>query len=91
MITQRDIDYVAKIAPVAQLLELFAEKIQFYGGKDPSPAREPEVFEEMAGTLWGVFTYLRERLEDEKGVGCNEHRSESYFRQLDAKAKDVMA
>lgn len=45
----------------------------------------------MTGSLWGVFTYLRERLEDEEGVGCNEHRSESYFRQLNEKAKAVMA
>ena len=62
MITDRDLDYVERLAPLAQLLELPGDKFIFDGDKAEQPVRRPEVFESAARDLWEVFYYLSGRM-----------------------------
>ena len=88
MITPRDIEYVERIAPVAQLLELLGEAFVF-GEDQPKPSvRRPEVFEVAARDLWEVFSYLRTRLADEAGHLTAQDWPESYFEELAGMARE---
>lgn len=89
MITPRDIEYVERIAPVAQLLELLGEA--FVCGEDQPGqlVRRPEVFEATARDLWEVFYYLRTRLADEAGHLTPQDWPESYFEELKNMARDA--
>jgi hypothetical protein len=82
MITPRDIEYVDRLAPLAQLLELLGETFVFDGGKTEQPVRRPEVFEATARDLWEVFFYLRNRLSDEAGHLKPQDWPESYFEEM---------
>ena len=58
MITDRDIAYLGKLTPVAQLLEML-------GQLDNPEVRSPEVFLSMARDVWEVYGLLSRRLNDE--------------------------
>lgn len=76
MITQRDVAYVGKLAPVAQLLEML-------GHLDQPGVRSTEVFLAMSREVWAAYQYLSCRLSDELlDSGC-ENRDESYFGELE--------
>jgi hypothetical protein len=77
MISHRDVSYVAKLAPVAQLLEML-------GHLDQPAVRSPEVYLAMAQDVWKTYWYLSARLNDELvgGVASNEQ----YFEELEQMA-----
>lgn len=90
MITLRDIEYVERIAPVAQLLELLGDKFLFEGEeKAGTLVRDQNVLEYSARGLWEVFYYLRARLEDEVGQTAPEERPREYFEELETGARDA--
>lgn len=91
MITPRDIDYVARLAPLAQLLELLGDKFIFDGDNTEQPVRRPEVFESAARDLWEVFYYLSTRMADEVGHLTPQDWPDSYFEELAAMAREARA
>ena len=82
MITDRDLRYVERLAPVAQLLELLGEAFVFGEDQPKQAVRRPEVFEATARDVWEVFYYLRTRLADEAGHLTAQDWPESYFEEL---------
>jgi len=91
MITERDIAYVDRLAPVAQLLELLGDAFDCTGDAAGRAVRRPEVFETMAGDVWEVFHYLRTRLADEAGNLVVRDWPETYFEELAAMAREHRA
>ena len=91
MITERDITYVDRLAPVAQLLELLGDAFDCTGLTPAQPARRPEVFEATARELWEVFHYLHARLSDEAGHLTAQDWPESYFEDLASMAREHRA
>ena len=89
MITQRDLDYVERLAPLAQLLELLGDKFIFDGDNTEQSVRRPEVFESAARDLWEVFHYLSNRMADEVGHLKPQDWPESYFEELAAMAREA--
>lgn len=83
MVVQRDVSYVSKLAPVAQLLELL-------GQLDQPAVRSPEVFLAMSKEVWVAYQYLSARLNDEMLSGSGEVRDESYFIELERRAHCVL-
>ncbi|WP_243359510.1 hypothetical protein [Fundidesulfovibrio terrae] len=81
MITQRDISYVGKLAPVAQLLEML-------GHLDQPGVRSPEVFLSMSREIWAAYLFLSARLNDEMLGGTGENTSEHYFSQLEQRVRE---
>jgi hypothetical protein len=89
MITARDLRYVERLAPVAQLLELLGDKYVFEGEKAGPLVRDSDVLETASRELWEAFFYLRDRLGDEmKGKEASVF-SEDYFEEAAALAREL--
>lgn len=83
MITHRDINYVGKLAPMAQLLEML-------GHLDQPLVRSPDVFTTMSRELWEVYWYLNARLYDELlGCACP-GEDPSYFDDMARRSKEAV-
>ena len=76
MISQRDIFWVSRLAPMAQLLEMM-------GDADEASVRSGEVFGVMARDLWETYWYLSARLNDECLGMPSEECDEKYFDMLE--------
>jgi len=82
MITHRDINYVGKLAPMAQLLEML-------GHLDQPVVRSPDVFASMSKDLWEIYWYLNARLYDEL-LGCACAGDDAgYFEAMEKRSKAV--
>ena len=83
MITNHDITYVGKLAPVAQLLELL-------GHLDQPVVRSPDVYAAMSKELWEVYWYLNARLHDEL-LGCASVSGDAdYFEEMEKRSKKAV-
>ncbi|MFP5238940.1 MAG: hypothetical protein ACLGQW_03825, partial [Acidobacteriota bacterium] len=78
MITDRDISYLGKLAPVAQLLELL-------GQQDQPAVRSQEVFLSMARDIWEVYGLLSSRLNDEINCGDEAVYGPHYYDRLEGR------
>jgi hypothetical protein len=80
MIAQRDLAWVSRIAPIAQLLEMM-------GGDGQCDVKTLEVFQVMARDLWEAYWYLSARMNDEileQEVNCPDTM---YFENMEKMAK----
>ncbi|WP_243366768.1 hypothetical protein [Fundidesulfovibrio soli] len=83
MITDKDISYLGKLAPVAQLLELL--------GQQEQPAvRSPEVFLSMARDVWEVYGLLVSRLNDELTCRDDSINSAHYYDRLEGRVRAAL-
>ena len=83
MITLKDIVYVGKLAPIAQLLELL-------GHLDQPTVRSPDVFAAMSKELWEIYWYLNARLHDELlGCPCTSE-DDGYFEETERRSKNAV-
>ncbi|WP_243311490.1 hypothetical protein [Fundidesulfovibrio agrisoli] len=83
MITYRDISYLSKLAPVAQLLELL--------GQQEHPAvRSPEVFLSMARDIWEVYGLLSSRLSDEAACRDEALYGAHYYDRLEMRVREAL-
>lgn len=83
MISQRDLHWVSKLAPVAQLLEML-------GGMDQPSVRSGEVFQSMARDVWEAYWYLSARLSDEFVLLSDDKKDDEYFEGLERRARKSM-
>ena len=83
MITDRDISYLSKLTPVAQLLELLGQQEQ------PS-VRSPEVFLSMARDLWEVYGLLSSRLSDEAVCRDEALYGPHYYDRLEGRVRAAL-
>ncbi|WP_027190776.1 hypothetical protein [Fundidesulfovibrio putealis] len=83
MVVQRDVSYVSKLAPVAQLLEML-------GHLDQPVVRSPEVFLAMAKEVWVTYRYLSARLNDEMLSAPDDKRDDHYFDDVERRAHRTM-
>lgn len=83
MITQRDVSYVGKLAPVAQLLEML-------GHLDQPAVRSPEVYLSMAREVWAAYWYLSARLNDELLSAPGEKQDPQYFTELEQRVRSSL-
>lgn len=83
MITQRDLQWVSKLAPVAQLLEML-------GGLDQPSVRSGEVFQAMARDVWEAYWYLSARMNDELVGLAQDARGDEYFEAVERRARKAV-
>jgi hypothetical protein len=81
MITPRDLRHVAKLALMAQMLEML-------GNEDKPAVRCPDVFASMSQELWQVFLYLKARLHDELFASQPSAADHHYQRELEVRTRE---
>ena len=91
MITPRDIHYIERLAPVAQLLELLGSRYVFEGERAGPLVRDADVLETAGRELWEVFYYLRDRLGDEMRRPDAATLPDDYFEEVAALARELSA
>ena len=83
MVTHRDLYYVGKLAPVAQLLEML-------GHLDQPAVRSSEVFLAMSREIWAAYWFLSARLNDEMLGVPDETTSDRYIAALEQRVRDKL-
>lgn len=76
MISERDMLWVSRLAPLAQLLEMM-------GNSEEGGVRSVEVYGVMARDLWETYWYLNARLSDECHGMPPELCDDEYFDKLE--------